>query len=70
MDTNKKNMPPFKKHKLSLSLSNHRHFSELFSEEISLLQKVTMTKNTEIGLKWAVKNFNVSNTVSVPIESL
>ena len=58
MDTNKENMPPFKKRELSLSLSNRRCFSESSSEEISSLQKVTVTKNTEISYRWAVKNFN------------
>ena len=51
-------MPPFKKRKLSLSLPNHRCFSESSSEEISPLQKVTVTKNTETSFRWAVKNLN------------
>ena len=58
MATNKENMPPFKKCKLSLSFSNRRRFSESSSEEISLLQKLTVTKNMEISSRWAVKNLN------------
>ena len=52
------NMPSFKKRKLSLSLLNRCRFSESSSEVISSLQKVTVTKNTKISSRWAVKYLN------------
>ena len=58
MSSDKENVAPGKKRRLSLSLSKKqkRSFDETSLEEIAALEKPHMAKNTEVSSKWAMKN--------------
>ena len=58
MSSDKENVAPGKKRRLSLSLSKKqkRRFDETSLEEITALEKPHMAKNTEVSSKWAMKN--------------
>ena len=58
MSSDKENVAPGKKRRLSLSLSKKqkRGFDETSLEEIAALEKPHMAKNTEVSSKWAMKD--------------
>ena len=58
MSSDKENVAPGEKRRLSLSLSKKqkRRFDETSLEEIAALEKPHMAKNTEVSSKWAMKD--------------
>ena len=56
--SDKENVPPAKKRKLSLSLTNRRRFIQTSREELSTLEKAQVPKNTEVSSRWALKNLH------------
>ena len=51
----KENIPPVKKHRLSLSLKSR--YRNATCVELEDLSKVKMLKNTSLSTRWAMKNF-------------
>ena len=58
LSSDKENVPPAKKRKLSLSLTNRRRFIQTSREELSTLEKAQVPKNTEVSSRWALKNLH------------
>ena len=56
--SDKENVPPAKKRKLSLSLTKWHHFIQTSSKELSTLEKAQVPKNTEVSSRLALKNLH------------